>query len=109
MYQTASEMIREALRLLEERQGREALRADIRAGFAAIERGEYEDYDERTTKDEEDPGSMRRYRLSHPAKADLDRIWFREANIETADRFVDTITARFPVLAQHARRGPSAR
>ena len=51
MYQTASEMIRQALRLLEERQGREALRADIRAGFAAIERGEYEDYDERTTKD----------------------------------------------------------
>ncbi len=45
---------------------------------------------------------MRRYRLSRPAKADLDRIWFRiarEASIETADRFVDTITARFPVLA----------
>ena len=40
-----------------------------------------------------------RYRLSRPAKADLDRIWFREASIETADRFVDTITARFPVLA----------
>jgi len=41
---------------------------------------------------------MRRYRLSRPAKADLDRIWFRiarEASIETADRFVDTITARF--------------
>ena len=51
MYQTASAMIREALRLLEERQGREALRADIRAGFEAIERGEYEDYDDRTTKD----------------------------------------------------------
>jgi len=51
MYQSASEMIRQALRLLEERQGREALRADIRAGFAAIECGEYEDYDERTTKD----------------------------------------------------------
>ena len=32
-------------------------------------------------------------------ETDLDRIWFREASIETADRFVDTITARFPVLA----------
>jgi len=51
MYQTASEVIREGLRLLKERDGRAALRADIRAGFAAIERGEYEDYDDRTTKD----------------------------------------------------------
>ena len=48
---------------------------------------------------------MRRYRLSRPAKADLDRIWFREASIETADRFVDTITARFPVLANMSGAG----
>ena len=51
---------------------------------------------------------MRRYRLSRPAKADLDRIWFRiarEASIETADRFVDTITARFPVLANMPEAG----
>jgi len=69
MYQTASEMIRQALRLLEERQGREALRADIRAGFEAIERGEYEDYDERTTKDlAEDIKRRGRQRLAEATK-----------------------------------------
>ena len=46
MYQTASEVIREGLRLLSERDRRqEALRRDIRAGFAAAERGEYADFD----------------------------------------------------------------
>ena len=69
MYQSASEMIRQALRLLEERQGREALRADIRAGFEAIERGEYEDYDERTTKDlAEDLKRRGRQRLTGATK-----------------------------------------
>ena len=49
MYQTASEVIREGLRLLKERDQRlEALRHDIRAGFDAVERGEFTDYDERT-------------------------------------------------------------
>jgi len=45
---------------------------------------------------------MRRYRLSRPAKADLDRIWLRiarNANIEKADRFIDSITGRFPMLS----------
>ena len=52
MYQTASEVIRDGLRLLKERDERLGrLRADIRAGFDAIDRGEYEDYDEHTTKD----------------------------------------------------------
>jgi antitoxin ParD1/3/4 len=50
MYQTASEVIREGLRLLRERDASEALRRDIRAGFEQIGRGEYEEYDERTTK-----------------------------------------------------------
>ena len=46
MYQTASEVIREGLRLLAERDAaRESLRRDIKAGFDAIERGEYTDYD----------------------------------------------------------------
>jgi antitoxin ParD1/3/4 len=49
MYQTASEVVREGLRLLKERDMAQ-LRRDIRAGFEAIDRGEYEDYDERTTK-----------------------------------------------------------
>jgi antitoxin ParD1/3/4 len=45
MYQTASEVVREGLRLLVERDRRmETLRKDIQAGFDAIERGEYTDY-----------------------------------------------------------------
>lgn len=47
MYQTASEVIREGLRLLKERDQRlESLRRDVRAGFEAVDRGEYSDYDE---------------------------------------------------------------
>lgn len=47
MYQTASEVIREGLRLLRERDHRlEALRRDVRAGFDAVERGEYTDFNE---------------------------------------------------------------
>jgi antitoxin ParD1/3/4 len=52
MYQTASEVIREGLRLLKERDQRlEALRHDIRAGFDAVERGEFTDYDEGTVRE----------------------------------------------------------
>lgn len=51
MYQTASEVVREALRLLKERDQRMAqLRADVRSGFDAIERGDFEEFGERTTK-----------------------------------------------------------
>ncbi len=51
MYQTASEVSREGLRLLKDRDERHAqLRAQVRAGFDAIERGEFETYDESTTK-----------------------------------------------------------
>ena len=47
MYQTSSEVIREGLRLLKERDERLlSLRRDIRAGFEAIDRGEFTDYDE---------------------------------------------------------------
>jgi antitoxin ParD1/3/4 len=47
MYQTSSEVIREGLRLLKERDDQlVSLRRDIRAGFDAIERGEYSDFDE---------------------------------------------------------------
>ena len=46
MYQTASEVIREGLRLLRERDQRlEALRKDVRAGFEAVERGEFTELD----------------------------------------------------------------
>jgi antitoxin ParD1/3/4 len=52
MYHTASEVIREGLRLLRERDQRvEALRRDVRAGFEAVERGEFTDYDESNIKD----------------------------------------------------------
>ena len=50
MYQTASEVIREGLRLLRDRDNFEALRRDVRQGFEAIERGEYDEFDEKTTK-----------------------------------------------------------
>jgi antitoxin ParD1/3/4 len=47
MYKTSSEVIREGLRLLRERDDRiESLRKDIRAGFEAIDRGEFTDYDQ---------------------------------------------------------------
>jgi antitoxin ParD1/3/4 len=47
MYQTASEVIREGLRLLKERDQRlESLRRDVRAGFEAVERGKFSDYDD---------------------------------------------------------------
>ena len=51
MYQTSSEVIREGLRLLKERDEHlEALRRDVRDGFMAVERGEYTDYDARSVK-----------------------------------------------------------
>ena len=47
MYQTASEVIREGLRLLRERdQHLQSLRMDIGAGFEAVNRGEFTDYDQ---------------------------------------------------------------
>ena len=47
-YQTASEVIREGLRLLQQRDAQ--LRRDVRAGFEQIERGEYIDLDEKELK-----------------------------------------------------------
>ena len=52
MYQTASEVIREGLRLLRERDQRlEALRNDVRAGFEAVERGEFTEFDASNIKE----------------------------------------------------------
>jgi antitoxin ParD1/3/4 len=46
LYQTASEVVREALRLLKERdQAREQLRADVQAGFDQLARSEGRGYD----------------------------------------------------------------
>ena len=46
MYQTASEVVREALRLLKERdEARAQLRADVQAGFDQLARGEGRAYD----------------------------------------------------------------
>jgi antitoxin ParD1/3/4 len=51
MYQTASEVIREGLRLLRERdESRAQLRADVQAGFAQIDSGRYSEFDERSTR-----------------------------------------------------------
>ena len=52
LYQTASEVIREGLRLLRERDQRvEALRRDVRAGLEAVERGEFSEHDESNIKE----------------------------------------------------------
>jgi antitoxin ParD1/3/4 len=51
MYQTASEVVREALRVLKDRDRQSALRREVQEGFAQIDHGEYEEYDERTIKD----------------------------------------------------------
>jgi antitoxin ParD1/3/4 len=51
MYQTASEVVREGLRLLKERDQLEWLRREIQLGFEDIERGDYTEYDETTTED----------------------------------------------------------
>lgn len=40
LYQTASEVVREALRLLKERDDLARLRADVQAGFDEVARGE---------------------------------------------------------------------
>jgi antitoxin ParD1/3/4 len=46
LYQTASEVVREALRLLKERdQAREQFRAEVQAGFGQLVRGELRTYD----------------------------------------------------------------
>lgn len=47
MYQTASEVIREGLRLLKERdeEQQRRLREDVLAGLAQVKRGQYTDYD----------------------------------------------------------------
>ena len=50
MYQTASEVVREGLRLLKQRDHLQELRREIEMGFEAMERGEYAEYDDKTTK-----------------------------------------------------------
>lgn len=49
MYQTASEVVRDALRLLQQRdEQRQRLRADVQAGLEDIRRGRYSEYDSRS-------------------------------------------------------------
>jgi len=52
LYQTASEVVRDGLRLLRERDQRlEALRRDVSAGFEAVERGEFTEYEQSNIKE----------------------------------------------------------
>jgi len=53
LYQTASEVIREGLRLLKERDERQkaALREAIQDGLAHLEQGAYQDYTDATLQD----------------------------------------------------------
>jgi toxin ParE1/3/4 len=53
--------------------------------------------------------STRRYRVSPLAKADLDQIWLhvaQKASTRAADRLIDSITARFAMLAGAPEAGP---
>ncbi len=51
LYPTPGEVLREGLLLLQQRdENLASLRNEIQAGFAAIWRGEYEDYDARSTR-----------------------------------------------------------
>lgn len=51
LYQTASEVVREALRLLKERdQAREQLRTDVQAGFDQLARSEGQSYDKSSSR-----------------------------------------------------------
>lgn len=51
LYQTASEVVREALRLLKERdQAREQLRADVQSGFDQLSHGEDRAYDKASSR-----------------------------------------------------------
>jgi toxin ParE1/3/4 len=49
------------------------------------------------------------YRLSPRAATDLDDIWFyiakESGSMETANRFADSVTDQFSVLARHPRLG----
>jgi antitoxin ParD1/3/4 len=53
LYQTASEVVREALRLLKERDDRQtaALREAIQEGLAQLETGKYQEYTDATLPD----------------------------------------------------------
>jgi|SRR5215469_11373133 toxin ParE1/3/4 len=51
---------------------------------------------------------MRRYRLSGRAKRDLDQIWSglaQKATVDVADKVIDEITSRFPLLAMMPESG----
>jgi toxin ParE1/3/4 len=49
------------------------------------------------------------FKVSKPAKQDLDEIWLYIAqdSINAADRFIDYLTERFPLLASSPRMGRS--
>lgn len=48
---------------------------------------------------------MGRHRLAPAAEASLDKIWYyiakESGSVELADRFVDSLTSRFVLLARH--------
>ena len=51
LYRTPSEVLREGLLLLQQRdENLTSLRREIEAGFEAIRRGDYEDYDAKSTR-----------------------------------------------------------
>jgi toxin ParE1/3/4 len=48
------------------------------------------------------------HRLAPEARTDLDELWFyvaKNGSVDTADRVVESITARFVLLGRHPRAG----
>jgi antitoxin ParD1/3/4 len=114
-YQTASEVVREGLRLLEEReQSRETvireLRAKIRRGIEQADRGELLDgdavFDEiRQLSARRRSGrqmSRRRFVVTPEARADLIEIWkyIAEDSIDAADQAIARLDDAFRRLGQ---------
>ena len=110
-YQNASEAVRDALRVLQQRRQEDALklkalRMQIKAGVDALERGDFtevdeaelDDYLERLTahRAKARVDSMARFRLSEPAKTDLAHILATSAErwgIESRRRYAAMLAA----------------
>ena len=122
LYQTASEVVREGLRLLSERRSGEgsALRREIALGrWSTPPLGQVKPFNEETAtriKSQCPPNPPRpsqtvsEPRLTDQAEADLEKAWedFAEHNEAAADRLIDDIMARarlharFPLMKSSA-------
>jgi putative addiction module CopG family antidote len=126
LYQTASEVVREGLRLLKQREEErlQSLRRDVTRWFRVVGprsiRRARRAIDATVGRRHQGPRpgqafrqrhiSVKRYRLSPEAKHDLDEIFDYVAvhgDIAAADRLIDDITRHFPLLGNNPQMGRS--